>query len=612
MNPYKIDGNEASALLRELEKRVPTARQTAAGPGRKNLTYGELVPASVRSHLIASLVASGAPMAKFYDLGSGTGKTQLQVACTLLPYVSPEARFWGIEYVSARHEVAQAAFDKLATITLAEVEAQLQTALDAGLVSPTGVPPVAPVPVSLPGVDIPGMEPVSSGGSVPGTPSRSGTSFAAATPDRRGRSTSATGSGNTTPRRASPGAAAGGGGTPGTLQRSLARRSPPRAGQNLVTSAVAQAPPADTPHPALAARPPATLSARARNIWGMMRACSGGVVGSTLGSFLDIDYSDATHIYINNRVFEASLMECLIVQLAALPLLDSITILNPFCTRHGRRCIDRETGCAAFSYPPVIVVANPTWDAEVRIYTYRGLKRAAAEAAAAATAEAAAAEARLVRAGGRRHPEAEEPLFPEEEDDEVELVSSSSSSKASAVDALLRSPKRARLVLGADGADSVHYVAAAGAGRGSRSGGSSAAASPPPTPGRKRARPAEDEGDAAEHLQPAQPGETAAAAAASGELDYTPPTQVVAMPRTRGLDGVPLPAKAIWEPPKLKRGTSASSSASGATPARPAAASGGRVSGGNDTTPLRPAGVAAAAAAVRGQRTPQHPGVLEM
>ena len=52
----------------------------------------------------------------FYDLGSGTGKIPLQIALAM-----PDIRAIGVEFALARHELAQAAYHRAATLMPAHV-----------------------------------------------------------------------------------------------------------------------------------------------------------------------------------------------------------------------------------------------------------------------------------------------------------------------------------------------------------------------------------------------------------------------------------------------------------------------------------------------------------
>lgn len=88
------------------------------------------------------------------------------------------------------------------------------------------------------------------------------------------------------------------------------------------------------------------------------------------GDILTEKYDEATKIFINNTVFEPSLMIPLVKRLAALPKLKTLVVLRTLCARHSSRCEGNNEACRAFAHPPVPGTCNPTWCDETTIFTY--------------------------------------------------------------------------------------------------------------------------------------------------------------------------------------------------------------------------------------------------
>jgi len=89
------------------------------------------------------------------------------------------------------------------------------------------------------------------------------------------------------------------------------------------------------------------------------------------GSFLEVDITDATVVFINNTVFEATLMVPLLDLLAtSLPRLRRVLVLRRLCARHSGLCRSRGYPCAAFYHPPLESKCCPTWDLATTTFTY--------------------------------------------------------------------------------------------------------------------------------------------------------------------------------------------------------------------------------------------------
>ena len=227
-----------SALLAHAAPSVSSssvARQTAAGVGHHNLTYGEVRPTSIDEHVCSAIDWRADDV--FYDLGSGTGKIPLQVAV----YTSV-ARSVGIEFAEARHVIAMNAIARVRGV------AEGKFAVSDSSSSSTH-----------------GSSSSSSSGSSP-TADRGSPSRPQADPTLRS-----------------------------ALNRLVLRQ----------------------------------------------------------GDFLEPGaMDDATVIFINNTVFEPSLMIALVERLSQLPKLRKLVVLRKLCERHSPRCRTMQGPCSAFSHPP--------------------------------------------------------------------------------------------------------------------------------------------------------------------------------------------------------------------------------------------------------------------
>jgi hypothetical protein len=79
---------------------------------------------------------------------------------------------------------------------------------------------------------------------------------------------------------------------------------------------------------------------------------------------------DATHVFVNNTVFEAPLMLALAGRLAGLPRLRRLCVIKALCGRHGGRCVRGGAPCCSFAHPPLRTDCEPTWDADVPLWGY--------------------------------------------------------------------------------------------------------------------------------------------------------------------------------------------------------------------------------------------------
>jgi hypothetical protein len=111
--------------------------------------------------------------------------------------------------------------------------------------------------------------------------------------------------------------------------------------------------------PAVAARVVASLRAAAP----LVRALKADILTTP-------DYEDASHVFVNNTVFEPPLMVPLVARLAALRKVKGLVVLRALCARHSGRCESTNAPCRAYSHPPVQGVCNPTWDDSTTIFAY--------------------------------------------------------------------------------------------------------------------------------------------------------------------------------------------------------------------------------------------------
>ena len=117
---------------------------------------------------------------------------------------------------------------------------------------------------------------------------------------------------------------------------------------------------------AAAARIPLTR-ARAAVVVSMLREAMSRVT-LVCGDFLHAKLlTTATVAFVNNTVFEASLMNDLTRKLANLKLLRKLVVIKQLCPRHRASC---QEGCSSFVHPPQQLECVPSWDARVSLYAY--------------------------------------------------------------------------------------------------------------------------------------------------------------------------------------------------------------------------------------------------
>jgi precorrin-6B methylase 2 len=86
------------------------------------------------------------------------------------------------------------------------------------------------------------------------------------------------------------------------------------------------------------------------------------------GDFLHAKILTATTVaFVNNTVFEASLMNDLTRELAKLQLLRKLVVIKQLCPRHRSSCLG---DCSFFAHPPKQLECVPSWDARVSLYAY--------------------------------------------------------------------------------------------------------------------------------------------------------------------------------------------------------------------------------------------------
>ncbi len=355
----------------------------------------QVTPRSIEEHVLGfhgRLTADDV----FYDLGSGDGKIMLQVLLA-----TPAKAGKGIEFAAGREANAKKALERMQALTVEQAEAAiLALPLDARLKSIKELLQLPDAPVSssdkAAGTSMAPSKPVVSSNAA----RNAAPSFAAAsafgsdeeedpiTSPKRDPATSAepaaaalsptTGSSASaappTKPSATPTAAA-----EETAVAMAKRRTPGSNAKRQLFSPSATAQEeskADSAHAQAGASScaadskmgKATTMAAEKLVQHIKYAAERFV--SIQGDFIVEDFSDATHIFVNNTVFEADLMLRLREKLAAVPNLKALTTLRKICYRHTKRCEAKGESCGAFQHPPAEGICWPTWCGETTLFKY--------------------------------------------------------------------------------------------------------------------------------------------------------------------------------------------------------------------------------------------------
>lgn len=319
------------------------AKEILSGKCGKSLTYGEVKVHSIESHVIPGLKLQDDDV--FYDLGSGTGKIPLQVAMYCVANGIKNVRCVGIELAKQRSDIATKAFGRIGSITLeilkeqisryyssiSEEIASIESTLERYNVANQATLEKETEKL-LPSVDNPMNKTLGSevGDSNEELSSNDGVS---------------------TPK--SP---------PRTPVRGTPKRTPSRT-------------PSKTPSRLLAeiTRLTELLDNQEKlNPEKLLKWLHGtqNLVSAIHGDFLVHDFTDATHIFVNNAVFDPQLNQALLAAIAQCPKLKQMSLLREICSRHNSRCVLNKSACGAFSYPPTAGHVHPTWCDKTTIFFY--------------------------------------------------------------------------------------------------------------------------------------------------------------------------------------------------------------------------------------------------
>lgn len=314
----------------------------------------------------------------FYDLGSGDGKIMLQVLLA-----TPAKAGKGIEFAAGRESNAQKAKQRMQSVTAQQAEQalaalpmedrlqcvkqllqlpRLPAAVTAKAAAPSGaLAKGTPQTHNARVEDDDEEDPVAADQDAAG----SAEPVAAATPQKA----------SVAPTDAAAAAGAGGAGS-GMAQRrtpgSNAKRqlfSPSSTAQEESKADVGIGAEAAAVPPAAAAKLGKAQQVAAEVLVAHLRHAASRFY-SVQGDFIVEDFTDATHIFVNNTVFEADLMLRLREKLAAAPSLKALTTLRKVCHRHTKRCEAKGESCGAFQHPPEQGICWPTWCAETTLFKY--------------------------------------------------------------------------------------------------------------------------------------------------------------------------------------------------------------------------------------------------
>lgn len=295
----------------------------------------QVTPASIEAHVL-SFHGHMTDADVFYDLGSGDGKILVQALLAM-----PLGAAKGIEFAAGREAGAQSAKKRLMSVTESDIVKHLQTlpapqrAAVCHMIQSASAPPppTGDSGKAAASASSDTEEPDATAGSQssdeddPGAPSvrREG-----------GRTPARAGAGQEP--SSTPGSRRGG------SQDMASRRTPGSSRVRRVLASPDDSEDGEEDKPGKVEAAAAALVPHLRS--------AGERLHSIRGDFIVQDFSDASHVFINNTVFEADLMAALLAKLAQLPKLHTLTVLRKLCYRHSRRCCIKGEACAAFEHPP--------------------------------------------------------------------------------------------------------------------------------------------------------------------------------------------------------------------------------------------------------------------
>jgi hypothetical protein len=346
----------------------------------------QVTPKSIEHHVLAFHNTMG-EQDIFYDLGSGDGKIMLQVLLT-----TPVKAAKGIEFATGREENAQKAKQRMQQLSIEEAQAAIRSLpttqqlncikqlLQLSLKSSIAVPELRKATST-----------VSTDCSAETASSTEGGNPTAATEDEPGpmKSVLVSSSGPAARQQDDPSASAAASGstpsTPGSAQLSQRRTPGSKTKRQLFgtartdtqeSKAASDGKPAAVPGMA-----EGHMAKAMQKLDSAVHVAAGILVShvrhaaqrfhSTHGDFIVEDFTDATHVFVNNTVFEPDLMLRLRQRLAQLPHLQTLSTLRKICHRHSKRCTAKGESCATFRHPPEVGICWPTWCQETTLYKYQ-------------------------------------------------------------------------------------------------------------------------------------------------------------------------------------------------------------------------------------------------
>jgi len=353
-----------------------TSMQVFGPTQHHNAVTAQVTPRSIEEHVLGFHGALSDDDV-FYDLGSGDGKIMLQVLLA-----TPAKAGKGIEFAAGREGNAQKAKQRMQTVTARQAEAALHALplemrvtcvkqlLQLPALPSKAAPTLTDPPKGQQAVAAAAAAAAADSQPLDGEESEEDPSAMSAQADSSAEPTAAS-----TPAGKAAAAAGAGADTKGIAQRrtpgSNAKRqlfSPSTSAQE-ESKADASAPPAGRVSQEATAKLAKAEGVAAQVLVQHLRHAASRFT-SIQGDFIVEDFSDATHIFVNNTVFEADLMQRLREKLAAAPALKALTTLRKICHRHSKRCEFKRESCGAFQHPPEEGICWPTWCGETSLFKY--------------------------------------------------------------------------------------------------------------------------------------------------------------------------------------------------------------------------------------------------
>lgn len=294
--------------------------------GSKSLTYGEIRPVSIEQHIIPALNLQDNDV--IYDLGCGTGKISLQIALWCVTHNIRNIQSKGIELAKNRIQAGEKAVQIMHSLLPSSSTVSSSSILPRNeVITPLMIEDQLRSYHQL-------LQEQTSTALFTQATSASSSSSSGSSPRRRSRQQLYSSCYNRN-------------GTPTTISSS-----------SLVNNKLVHASVNELP---FISKSVAATLAQAASLCSLYQ-----------GDMLTDDYSDATVIFINNTVFDQTLMIPLIAKLATLPKLRTLVVLRKLCGRHTQ-CEKLNRPCSVFQDPPIEGICNPTWCDHTTIFTYTRL-----------------------------------------------------------------------------------------------------------------------------------------------------------------------------------------------------------------------------------------------